>query len=266
MARKIIRPVTVGDIAARGTPNGHRPTYRVAIYVRVSSEEQVEGYSLDAQLRAARTYCPERGWEIVAEYVEERKSARYEDLNGRPRFKAMLEAAEARTFDAIVVYKLDRFARNLLVLLTSLNRLGRADISFVSISEQIDYSTPQGRLFLIMLGALAERYSNNLSLETRKGQRERAAQGPFNGLLPFGTIAGPDGLPTADRHPFCVVHWGEEDGRRVVKGGGETCNFAGLQLAVRCHKPSDRLVPPASTSTSRGLRHLSTIPNGTPRR
>ena len=148
MSRKIIRPVQLHNSGA----HGEQAVRRVAIYVRVSTEEQVEGYSLDAQRRAARAYCAERGWQIRVEYVEKGRSARYEDLSRRPQFKAMLEAAEDHHFDVVLVHKLDRFARNLLVLLTSLNRLGKANMSFVSVAEQMDYSTPQGRLFLIMLG------------------------------------------------------------------------------------------------------------------
>src|SRR5215831_16577882 len=133
----------------------------------------------------------------------------------------MLEAAEARQVEVVLVQKLDRFARNLLVLLTSLNRLGRADVSFVSVTEQIDYSTPQGRLFLIMLGALAEWYSNNLSEETGKGKRERARQGLHNGLVPFGTVAGPAGVAVGDARPL------------RVDGAPETSNLEGLRLAFR---------------------------------
>jgi DNA invertase Pin-like site-specific DNA recombinase len=236
------------DTHVRLLPSGGR-SQRIAVYVRVSSEEQLEGYSLEAQLRAIRAYCAERGWRIVLEYVEEGKSARYEDLTRRPRFKAMLEAAEARRFDVVLVHKLDRFARNLLVLLTSLNRLGRADVSFVSVTEQIDYSTPQGRLFLIMLGALAEWYSNNLSQETKKGKRERKAQGLYNGLLPFGTMPGPGGVPIADTRAFCVLNWVERDRRMVVDGGKETCNFEGLTLAFQLAAAgaSDRAVARALT-------------------
>src|SRR5438093_6494520 len=84
-----------------------------------------------------------------------------------------------------------------------------------------------------MLGALAEWYSNNLSQETKKGKRERKAQGLYNGLLPFGAAAGPDGVPVEDRRPFCVLNWVERDGQRVVDAGRETCNFEGLQLAFR---------------------------------
>src|SRR5918911_140722 len=96
MARKLIRPLAPHEAAPSAGANGRQRAQRVAVYVRVSSEEQLEGYSLDAQMRAARSYCDERGWEIVATYPEEGRSARYEDLSRRPRFKAMLEAAEAR--------------------------------------------------------------------------------------------------------------------------------------------------------------------------
>ncbi len=63
---------------------------RAALYARVSSEEQVEGYSIDAQLRACRNYAREKGWVIVNEYVDEGKSARSEDTAKRPKFKEML--------------------------------------------------------------------------------------------------------------------------------------------------------------------------------
>ncbi len=65
---------------------------RAALYARVSSEEQVEGYSIDAQLRACRNYAREKGWVIVNEYVDEGKSARSEDTAKRPKFKEMLRA------------------------------------------------------------------------------------------------------------------------------------------------------------------------------
>jgi len=72
---------------------------RAALYARVSSEEQVEGYSIDAQLRACRDFAQEKGWTVAAEYVDEGKSARAEDIGKRPRFKEMLEAAKAKAFD-----------------------------------------------------------------------------------------------------------------------------------------------------------------------
>ena len=93
---------------------------RAALYARVSSEEQVEGYSIDAQLRQCRDYAKNQGWTVVAEYVDEGRSARAEDTSKRPKFKAMLEAAKNREFDILIVHKLDRFSRNLLLTLRCL--------------------------------------------------------------------------------------------------------------------------------------------------
>jgi site-specific DNA recombinase len=235
MARKIIRPLAPHEIAKPTGANGHQRPQRVALYVRVSSEEQLEGYSLDAQLRAARAYCVDKGWEIVAEYVEEAKSARYEDLNRRPQFKAMLETADGRSFDVLLVHKLDRFARNLRVTLATLERLDRAGVGFVSLSEQMDFTTPIGKVILATLGAFAQYYSDNLSQETKKGKHERKAQGIHNGPLPFGTIAGPDGVAVIDEQ------------RIVLDAGRETTNLEGLRLAMRLASEgvSDRLVAQA---------------------
>ena len=85
----------------------------------------MEGYSLDAQDRAGRLYCQIHGWEIVQAYRDEGRSARTDDLSKRPAFLQMLADAEAGLIDVVVVHKLDRFARNLRVILETLDRLER---------------------------------------------------------------------------------------------------------------------------------------------
>ena len=150
---------------------------RAVVYARVSDEEQVEGYSIDAQLRAGRSLAQEKQWTLIHEYVDAGKSARSEDLSKRPRFKDMLSAANRREFDVLIVHKLDRFARNLAVTLRSFDELSKNNITFISITEQIDYTTPMGRVFLAMSGAFAQFYSDNLSQETKKGWHERRSQG-----------------------------------------------------------------------------------------
>ena len=119
-------------------PTRSRPptvTVRAAVYHRVSSEEQVEGYSLDAQQRATRAYCEAHGWDLVREYRDEGKSAWTDDLAKRPAFASMVADAEAGHFDVVVVHKLDRFSRNLLTTLETLQRLEAVGVGFVSISE-----------------------------------------------------------------------------------------------------------------------------------
>src|SRR5215216_311734 len=180
----------------RSTPT--RPITRVAGYIRVSSEEQTDNYSLSAQERAIRAYCEAHGWELVAFYADEGESAWSDDAGSRPKFAAMLADAETGAFDALVVHKLDRFARSVIVALETLHQFENLGIGFVSITEQLDFTTPIGKVILTTLAAFAEYYSANLSAETRKGKAERKRQGIYNGLLPFGAAKGDDGIPEPD--------------------------------------------------------------------
>ena len=86
----------------------------------------------------------------------------------------------------------------MVVALETLHRLEALGIGFVSIGENMDFTTPIGKVILTTLAAFAEYYSANLSAETRKGKAERKRQGIYNGLLPFGTMKGEDGIPVAD--------------------------------------------------------------------
>jgi site-specific DNA recombinase len=163
------------------------PQLRAAAYLRVSSEEQVEGHSLDAQRRAIEQACAERGWTVVQWYADEGISAHTDEIAKRPAFHRMVEDAKHRRFDAIVVHKLDRFARSVVVALGTFKLLNELGITFLSLSEQgMDFTRPMGKVMFGMLALLAEYYSENLSAEIHKGKVERRAKGLHNGLVPFG--------------------------------------------------------------------------------
>jgi len=154
---------------------------RAGLYARVSSEEQAEGYSIDEQLEAMRRFCKERGWTVVAEYVEPGYSGTVMD---RPVFAQVLADCEAGKLDILLTHQLDRFYRNLQLQLETLGQLGKWGVGYLSVTEQIDYSTPQGMLFLSMLGAFNEYYVANLRRETKKGKRGRAKKGLNNASQP----------------------------------------------------------------------------------
>ncbi len=128
---------------------------RAALYARVSTEEQVEGYSIDAQRRAFQTLVQSKDRVACGEYLEEGKSARTEDINERPAFKETIADALEGKFDVLVVHKLDRFSRNFRITLEYFDRLLKAGVTFVSINEQIDFTTPSGKVHLALLGAFA---------------------------------------------------------------------------------------------------------------
>ena len=141
---------------------------RAALYARVSDEEQVEGYSLDAQKRAFRAYVESQGWTVYQEYVDEGVSAHTDDVTMRPLFRVTIEDALAHKFDVLVVHKLDRFARNVRITLEYLERLEKAGVGFVSITEQMDFSSPIGKVILANLAAFSQYYSDNLSAEVKR--------------------------------------------------------------------------------------------------
>lgn len=180
---------------------------KAALYARVSSEEQVEGYSIDAQRRAFAALLQGRGWVQYREYVDEGKSARTDNVNKPPAFREMISNALAGDFDVLVVHKLDRFSRNLRITLEYFDKLLKAGVGFVSINEQMDFTTASGKVHLALLGALAQYYSNNLSQETKKGWHERRAQGLYCGLLPFGVMKGQNGvpIPNPDTYPGLLL-------------------------------------------------------------
>ncbi len=155
-------------------------------YIRVSTVSQVDGHSLTAQERLFRELCKNRGWEPFKVYREEGKSAHVEAISRRPVFRQLLDDAGKGDFEIVVVHTLDRWSRNQRVMLESMSILGKTNVSLVSITENIDYSTPQGKLFTQMLGSFAEYFSGALANHVSKGLDQRASEGKHTGGIPFG--------------------------------------------------------------------------------
>ena len=180
---------------------------KAVAYIRVSSQDQVDGHSLDAQDRLFRELCKNRDWEPVSVYREEGKSAHVNSINKRPVFRQLLDDAADGKFEVVVVHTLDRWSRNTQIALESLANLAKNKVAFVSITENIDHSTAHGKLMTTMLAGFAEYFSNSLSTHIKKGVSERAMQGKHLGGIPFGYQScweGPKGgrqLSCEPEHP-----------------------------------------------------------------
>ncbi len=159
---------------------------RAAIYARVSSERQAEkDLSIPAQIKALKKYALERGWDVVAEYIDEAESAR---TANRPAFKEMIATAKKKEkpFDTILVWKLSRFARNREDSILYKSLLRKRGISVISINEQVDES-PAGHLLEGIIEVIDEFYSINLSQDTMRGMKENISRGFYNGgFAPLG--------------------------------------------------------------------------------
>ena len=160
-------------------------TLRVAVYARVSTQEQaVEGTSLDHQSDQLALYCRSQGWEIVQRYVDAGYTGKDEN---RPGLKHLLADAKLGLFNKVVVYKMDRLARNLRLLLEIEEKLGQHGTSFHSASEVFDTSTANGRHFLQMLGMVSEWEREAIIERTKAGRLQRYTQGCWGpGHPPYG--------------------------------------------------------------------------------
>ncbi len=159
---------------------------KAVAYIRVSDSSQVDGHSLDAQERLFGELCKSRGWEPIRVYREEGKSAHNNDVAKRPVLQQLMGDSAGDDFQVVVVHTLDRWARNMKVLMETVTQLSDNGVGLVSITENIDWSNYQGRLVAQMLGAFAEFYSGALSTHTKKGIDERARKGLHLGSVPFG--------------------------------------------------------------------------------
>ncbi len=127
---------------------------KVAIYVRVSTEEQAkEGLSIDAQIDRCKSFCKARDWKVFKIY----KDAGYSGgTMKRPALELMLRDSNEQKFNIILVYKLDRFSRNLKNSIMALDDLKLKNINFTSVTEQIDTTSAMGEAFFQMIGVFAQ--------------------------------------------------------------------------------------------------------------
>jgi len=146
-------------------------TMRTALYARVSTQNGQQDPEL--QLRELREYCARRGWEVSGEYVDHISGSK----DKRPALDRLMADAHRRRFDAVVVWKFDRFARSVSHLLRALETFRALGIEFVSLSEQVDTSTPMGKMIFTVLGAVAELERSLIVERVKAGLRNARAKG-----------------------------------------------------------------------------------------
>ena len=146
-------------------------TPKAAIYARVST---LSGQNPDVQTREIEEYCQRRGFEIFSVYVDRGVSGK---KDSRPQLNRMMQDAHERRFSVVVVWRFDRFARSVSHLLRALETFNALGVQFVSLSEQVDTSTPTGRMVFTVLGAVAELERNLIVERVRAGLRHARAKG-----------------------------------------------------------------------------------------
>jgi DNA invertase Pin-like site-specific DNA recombinase len=166
------------------------PTKRVALYARVSTAKcdkcgkirtehdnhshEFKGQDPEVQLRELREYIEHRGWRVTEVYPDTGVSGAKES---RPALNRLMVDAGRRRFDAVVVWRFDRFARSVSHLLRALEQFQALGIDFVSLSENVDTSTPTGKMVFTVLGAVAELERSLIQERVKAGLRNAKAKG-----------------------------------------------------------------------------------------
>lgn len=156
----------------------------VVLYMRYSSANQTE-QSIEGQDRVCTEFCKQQGYEIVGKYIDRALSAS-KDTDKRLDFQKMIRDAEKGRFQGVVVYKLDRFARNRYDSATYKTRLKKFGVRVISATENIT-DNPEGVLLESVLEGMAEFYSKELAQKVTRGMRESALKGNVcGGTTPLG--------------------------------------------------------------------------------
>ncbi|MCM3116308.1 recombinase family protein [Neobacillus sp. MER 74] len=162
-------------------------TKKVGIYARVSTTEQAEeGYSIDEQLRLLYEWCERQGYVVHKEYADRGISGK--NIESRPALKQLIYDAKQKEFDIVLVWKMNRLARDILDLLNVVKIFEQKDIAFRSYSEQYETETPSGKLQFHMMAAIAEFERANIAENVKMGMLARAREGSWNG----GQVLGYD--------------------------------------------------------------------------
>jgi site-specific DNA recombinase len=178
---------------------------KLAIYERVSSEEQKTKETIVTQDEFLGEFVALYGLEVVKVYKDEAISGTV-PLGERPAGAELLSDAASGLFDAVLVYRLDRIGRSLLVVVDAHDRLEQAGVALKSATEPIDTSTPPGRLIFQMLASFSEFERETINERTRDGKNRAYRGGAQPGLIPYG-------YDIDDSGAFVVV----EDEARVVE-------------------------------------------------
>ena len=167
---------------------------RVGLYARVSSEEQKQGQNIRTQIDFGESYCGASNLGLVDSFIDEAVSGTL-PLAQRPAGSKLLRAAHDGKLDAVVVYRLDRLARKLKVLLDTWEELDGLGVAIRSITEPLDTSTPVGRFVMQLMGSIAELERETILERTRDGRESIVRRGYWpGGVPPMGYRLERDGV------------------------------------------------------------------------
>ena len=182
---------------------------KVALYARVSTEQQIENYSIPLQKERIKAFCTSKGWDDITEYVD----AGYSGSNlNRPALEQLQKDIKSKKINAVIVYRLDRLSRSQRDTLYLIEEMFLPNnVEFISISETIDTSTPFGRAMIGVMSVFAQLERETITERLRSGRLKMVRD---QGLWAGGSDASPYGYTRLKRGELIV---NEEERKHIVR-------------------------------------------------
>ncbi len=171
------------------TPYDEFPKRKVAVYIRVSTQEQkIDGYGLESQERKLLSYINDnKALNLITKPEWIFKDVHTGSELQRQGLQKLLRAVELKKFDAVIVWKIDRLSRSLKHLLEIFEKFQKYQVSFISIQENIDFNGPIGNLIFQIFGSIAQFERELIKTRTLAGKITSAEMGNYTGSkIPYG--------------------------------------------------------------------------------
>ncbi len=177
--------------------------------LKVSTEQQIENYSIPLQKERIKAFCTSKGWDEITEYVD----AGYSGSNlNRPALEQLQKDIKSKKINAVIVYRLDRLSRSQRDTLYLIEEMFLPNnVEFISISETIDTSTPFGRAMIGVMSVFAQLERETITERLRSGRLKMVRD---QGLWAGGSDASPYGYTRLKRGELIV---NEEERKHIVK-------------------------------------------------
>lgn len=189
---------------------------RVAVYARVSSEEQTERGTIENQIEFATKYCDLHQLEIVEWYKDDGITGTI-PLEQRTEGKRLEEDAKKKIFDLLLIYRLDRLGRSARIILNAVYELEQCSVKIRSMTEPFDTGDPNGRFLLTVLAGVADLERETLLERMWYGANRAARAGKWlGGIVPYGYRVNNDGFLDISNDPLSGMDMSEADVIRLI--------------------------------------------------
>lgn len=224
---------------------------RVAIYARVSSEDQAERGTIENQIEFASKYCDLHQLEIVEWYKDDGVSGTI-PLEQRPEGQRLIDDAKEKKFDLLLIYRLDRLGRSARIILNAVYELEQYGVKIRSMTEPFDTGDPNGRFLLTVLAGVADLERETILERMWYGANRAARAGKWlGGIVPYGYRVNEDGYLEINDDPLPGLNMSEADVVRLIYHLIAEQGYSTIKVADYLNALG---VPPSYTKDNRQIK------------